>query len=134
MAVGPVTAAPLVRAGIPVVQPARGRLGALVREIVERIPDARGSLMHVGGNTLEVRGHAALVDGALVPLPGTGMALLRELAARPARSSRASAGPRVARRQHRRARRRGGDRPPARCARAPDVITTVVKRGYRLAV
>ena len=36
--VGPVTAGPLQREGIPVVQPARARLGALVREIVEQLP------------------------------------------------------------------------------------------------
>ena len=36
--VGPVTAGPLLREGIPVIQPARGRLGALVREIVEQLP------------------------------------------------------------------------------------------------
>lgn len=36
--VGPVTAAPFQRDGIPVVQPARARLGALVREIVEQLP------------------------------------------------------------------------------------------------
>ena len=37
-AVGPVTAAPLIDDGIPVVQPERFRLGALVREVVERLP------------------------------------------------------------------------------------------------
>jgi uroporphyrinogen-III synthase len=36
-AVGPVTAAPLVAAGIPVAQPARSRLGALVHEVVDRL-------------------------------------------------------------------------------------------------
>jgi uroporphyrinogen-III synthase len=36
--VGPVTAEPLLRKGITVIQPARGRLGALVREIVEQLP------------------------------------------------------------------------------------------------
>ncbi|MDQ2796291.1 MAG: uroporphyrinogen-III synthase, partial [Actinomycetota bacterium] len=35
VAVGPVTAAPLVAAGLPVAQPERFRLGALVREVVE---------------------------------------------------------------------------------------------------
>jgi uroporphyrinogen-III synthase len=135
VAVGPVTAAPLVRAGIPVVQPARARLGALVREVVERIPDARGSRVQVGGNTLEVRGHAALVNGALVPLPGAGIALLRELAARP--------GQVVSRDQL--ARALPGDSIDGHAVEvaigrlraalgAPDVITTVVKRGYRLAV
>ncbi len=36
-AVGAVTAAPLIREGLPVVQPARPRLGALVRVIVEHL-------------------------------------------------------------------------------------------------
>jgi uroporphyrinogen-III synthase len=36
--VGPVTAAPLVREGIPVIQPDRSRLGALVKEIAEQLP------------------------------------------------------------------------------------------------
>jgi uroporphyrinogen-III synthase len=38
VAVGPVTAQPLVGADVPVVQPERHRLGALVREVVERLP------------------------------------------------------------------------------------------------
>jgi uroporphyrinogen-III synthase len=37
-AVGPVTAEPLVRERLPVVQPERFRLGALVRELVETLP------------------------------------------------------------------------------------------------
>jgi uroporphyrinogen-III synthase len=37
-AVGPVTAGPLVHAGLPVVQPDRHRLGALVRTVVEQLP------------------------------------------------------------------------------------------------
>jgi uroporphyrinogen-III synthase len=36
--VGPVTAAPFQAEGIPVIQPARARLGALVREIAEQLP------------------------------------------------------------------------------------------------
>lgn len=36
--VGPVTAAPLVRLDVPVVQPVRARLGALVRTVVETLP------------------------------------------------------------------------------------------------
>ncbi|MEO9140122.1 MAG: uroporphyrinogen-III synthase [Jatrophihabitans sp.] len=41
VAVGPVTAAPLLRAGVTVLQPERFRLGALIREVVEKLP-ARG--------------------------------------------------------------------------------------------
>jgi uroporphyrinogen-III synthase len=37
-AVGPVTAAPLLAAGVPVVSPERFRLGALVRKVVEELP------------------------------------------------------------------------------------------------
>ena len=42
VAVGPVTAVPLERAGIPSVQPERARLGALVRTVVEVLPAHRG--------------------------------------------------------------------------------------------
>ena len=45
--VGPVTAGPLQAEGIPVIQPARARLGALVREIVEQVP-ARRARWHSG--------------------------------------------------------------------------------------
>lgn len=41
--VGPVTAAPLVRLGVPVVQPARARLAALVRTVVEELPAHRAA-------------------------------------------------------------------------------------------
>jgi uroporphyrinogen-III synthase len=41
VAVGPVTAGPLLHAGIPVVQPDRFRLGALVREVVQQLPTRR---------------------------------------------------------------------------------------------
>jgi uroporphyrinogen-III synthase len=37
-AVGPVTAGPLTAAGVPTLQPERARLGALVREVVARLP------------------------------------------------------------------------------------------------
>ena len=42
-AVGPVTAAPLERLGIPSVQPERARLAALVRTVVEELPARRRS-------------------------------------------------------------------------------------------
>jgi uroporphyrinogen-III synthase len=42
-AVGPVTAGPFMQAGVPVVQPRRHRLGALVREVVEQLPQHRRS-------------------------------------------------------------------------------------------
>jgi uroporphyrinogen-III synthase len=133
-AVGPVTAGPLLRADVPVAQPERFRLGALVREVVEQLP-ARAPVLHPAGHRLEVRGHAVLLDDALVPLPGAGMALLRELAGKPGQVfSREALGrllPGESSEGHAvevaiaRLRTALGD---------PAIIQTVVKRGYRLAV
>jgi uroporphyrinogen-III synthase len=66
--VGPVTAAPLERLGVPTVQPERARLGALVRTVVEELPARRTRSVHAGGHLLELRGHDVLVDGAPVAL------------------------------------------------------------------
>jgi uroporphyrinogen-III synthase len=41
--VGPVTAAPLERQGVPTVQPERARLGALVRAVVDALPARRAA-------------------------------------------------------------------------------------------
>ena len=133
-AVGPVTANPLQRAGIAVVQPARARLGALAREITEVLP-TRALALVAAGHRLEVRGSAVVVDGALVALPAAGMAVLRELAAGDGRvlSRAALLGllPGDSRDGHAvetaigRLRTALGD---------PAIIQTVVKRGYRLRV
>jgi len=88
-AVGPVTAAPLEAAGIPVVQPARARLGALAREIVQRLPQ-RATVLTAAGHRVELRGHALLVDDELIALPAAGMAVLRSLAAGSGRTPRES--------------------------------------------
>lgn len=132
--VGPVTSAPLQRAGIDVAQPARARLGALAREIVERLP-ARATVLTAAGHRLEVRGHAVLVDNTLIPLSEAGMGVLRELAVGGGRvlSREALLGllPGDSRDGHAveaaigRLRNALGD---------PAIIQTVVKRGYRLRV
>jgi uroporphyrinogen-III synthase len=131
--VGPVTAAPLRRHGVPVVAPARPRLGALVRTIVKELPP-RAVSVRVNGHDLTLRGHAAVVDGALKPLAPGPMAVLRALAAEPGRVfSRAAL---------LRALPRGADEHAVEMAVArlraglgiPGVVQTVVKRGYRLAV
>jgi uroporphyrinogen-III synthase len=82
VAVGPVTAGPLEAEGVPTVQPERSRLAALAREVVARLPE-RDPVLRVGGTDLQVRGHAAVVDGRLVELPPGPMTVLRALAARP---------------------------------------------------
>ena len=133
-AVGSVTAGPLQRADIPVVQPGRFRLGALVREVVEQLP-ARAQVLEPVGHRLELRGHAVVLDDTLIPLPGAGMALLRELASRPGQVfSRDALGrllPGESSEGHAvevaiaRLRIALGD---------PAIVQTVVKRGYRLSV
>jgi len=132
--VGPVTAGPLVAREVPVVQPERSRIGALVRTLAQTLP-ARAPRWPVAGHALELRGHAAVVDGTLRAVPPTPMALLRLLAARPGRVvSRAellSVMPAA-----------GGDEHAVETAvarlrtalGAPRLVQTVVKRGYRLAL
>lgn len=131
--VGPVTAAPLRRHNIPVVTPARARLSALVRTIVDELP-RRALSLEVAGHLLTLRGHAAIVDGDLKPLAPAPMAVLRALATAPGRV--------LSRAVLLRALPRGADEHAVEMAvarlraglGAPGVIQTVVKRGYRLPV
>jgi uroporphyrinogen-III synthase len=133
-AVGPVTAGPLLREDVPVVQPERFRLGALIREVVEQLP-MRAPVLSAAGHRLELRGHAVVVDETLMPLQAASMALLRCLAARPGQVlSRDVLGallPGESGEGHAvevavgRLRTSLGD---------PAIVQTVVKRGYRLAV
>jgi uroporphyrinogen-III synthase len=132
--VGPVTASPLQRAGIPIVAPDRHRLGALVREIATQVPARCGRGLVVAGHAVEIRGHVAVVDDHLVPLGATAMALLRLLARQPgrvvSRSQLLAALPSDGQDGHAvevaigRLRASLGD---------PQIVQTVVKRGYRLA-
>jgi uroporphyrinogen-III synthase len=132
--VGPVTAGPFQREDIPVIQPSRSRLGALVREIVEQVPARRRRLLPVAGHTVDVRGHAVVVDGRLVPLSSSSMALLRELSGRPGHVVSRSDLLKVTSAE-------SGDEHAVEVAVArlrtalgdPRIIQTVVKRGYRLA-
>ncbi len=66
--VGPVTAAPLERLGVPTVQPERARLGALVRTVVEELPARQTQVVQAGPFALRLRGHSVLVDGVPVEL------------------------------------------------------------------
>ncbi|MEV6845592.1 uroporphyrinogen-III synthase [Actinoplanes sp. NPDC051411] len=131
--VGPVTAAPLRRLDVPVVSPARARLSALVRTIVEELPK-RALSLEVAGHSLTLRGHAAIVDGDLRPLAPAPMAVLRALAATPGRVlSRAALLHGLP---------RGADEHAVEMAVArlraglgsTGIVQTVVKRGYRLPV
>ena len=134
LCVGPVTAAPLEALDVPTVQPHRSRLGAMVRRLEGEMP-ARARSLPVAGHWLELRGHAAIVDGVLRVLPPNGMTLLQTLARRPgrvvSRSELLAALP-----------GRGNDEHAVETAVArlraalgnPKLVQTVVKRGYRLAL
>ncbi|RZU78186.1 uroporphyrinogen-III synthase [Micromonospora kangleipakensis] len=131
--VGAVTAEPLVRRGVPVSAPSRARLGALVRTIVDELP-RRTVSVKAAGHLLTLRGHAAVVDGELRPLAPAPMAVLRALARTPGRV--------LSRTALLRTLPRGADEHAVEMAvarlraglRAPRVVQTVVKRGYRLRV
>ncbi|MGW0550946.1 uroporphyrinogen-III synthase [Streptomyces altiplanensis] len=132
--VGPVTALPLQAHGIDTAQPERFRLGPLVQLICRELPH-RARTLPVAGRSVEIRGHAVVVDGELRPVPPAGMSLLRALARRPgwvvSRADLLRALPGSGRDEH------AVETAMARLRAslgAPNLIQTVVKRGYRLAL
>jgi uroporphyrinogen-III synthase len=135
MCVGPVTAEPLVRMGIPTSAPERMRLGALARHITQELPALRSRTICAAGHVIEIRGSCLLVDGTVKSVSPSGMATLRALATRPgtvvSRTELLRVLPGNGTDTHAvdtavlRLRTALGDR---------NIIATVVKRGYRLAV
>jgi uroporphyrinogen-III synthase len=131
--VGPVTAAPLLDRQVPVVTPARFRLGALIKSVTDELP-RRARRLTVAGSLIEVRGHAVLIDGRLHTLPPASMAILSSLAARP--------GAVVSKERLAETLPRGNDDHAVDVAVArlrtalgsARHIETVIKRGYRLRV
>ncbi len=132
--VGSVTAQPLLAHHVPALQPERSRLGPLVQLITHELP-ARARRLPVARRELEIRGQAALVDGELRPVPPAGMALLRALARRPgwvvSRPDLLRALPGTSRDEHAVETAMGRLRT---ALGAPELVQTVVKRGYRLAL
>jgi uroporphyrinogen-III synthase len=135
--VGPVTAAPFEMWGVPVVQPQRARLAAMVRTLELELPSRRaGTEIELrNGHRLLLHGDQVCVDGTDVRLSPAPMAILRALAAHPGRV--------VSRRELL------ADLPSGhagsehaveaavarlRAAGGPHLVQTVVKRGYRLPV
>jgi uroporphyrinogen-III synthase len=135
MCVGPVTARPLVRLGVPTSAPERMRLGALARHITDELPLLQSRTMTVAGHRLEIRGTCVVVDGSVKEVAPAAMAMLRALAHRPgtvvSRVDLLRALPGSGTDTHAvetavlRLRTALGDR---------NFVTTVVKRGYRLPV
>lgn len=135
--VGPVTHAPLGELGVPAVFPSRFRLGALVRTLCEVMPPRYPSLP-VAGHELQVRGHSAVVDGRLTPLSPNQRALLRALAERPGRvvtrrdlASAVNSTTNPSRPVDEHAVEQAIARLRATLG-APELVQTVIKRGYRL--
>jgi uroporphyrinogen-III synthase len=135
MCVGPVTSQPLIRKGIPTSSPERMRLGALARHIAEELPLLGSCNVKAAGHVVDIRGTCALVDGSVKSLSGSGMAILRALARRPGdvvtRNDLLRVLPGTSNDPHAvdtavlRLRTALGDK---------NIVGTVVKRGYRLAL
>ena len=133
--VGPVCAGPLDALGIDSEVPERARLGALVRTIADRLPQRRGKALRVAGRSMELRGHAVRYDGRLVPLPPGPLAVIRALAVEPgrvmSRDELATVLPGDGDADGHAVEMTVARLRTALCA--PELVQTVVKRGYRLA-
>lgn len=135
MCVGPVTARPLARLGVPTSAPERMRLGALARHITDELPLLQSRTIRVAGHLLEIRGTCVLVDGVVKELSPAAMATIRALAHHPgavvSRADLLRALPGSGTDTHAvetavlRLRAALGDK---------KMVATVVKRGYRLPV
>jgi uroporphyrinogen-III synthase len=137
-AVGPVTAEPLLNAGLRTVFPDRSRMGALVRLVILTLGDEAHSVLTPSG-VLHVRASAATLDHEVLPLSPNGLAILRQLASRPGEVvSRdrllavlpgASADPHTAEVAVARLRESLRDLPGGHA-----LVRTVIKRGYVLQI
>ena len=146
--VGPVCAKPFQNLDVPTVLPERSRLGALVAELCAAVPGkVRRNIEAEDGRTLTIQGNAVLVRQEPVLLPPIVAAVLAELAQRPgfvvsraellrrvwrSRGALVGGGAASVRDQH------IVESTIARLRTAlgedADLIRTVTKRGYRLAV
>jgi uroporphyrinogen-III synthase len=133
-AVGEVTAGPLRRKGVSPLVPDRARLGALVRCLADHLATLAVAGLCTAGGRLEVRGGAAVLDGKVLTMSPAPLALLRELV---------RANGEIVDRQTLLGKLAGaGDEHAVEVAiarlrttlGAPEIVETVVKRGYRLAI
>jgi uroporphyrinogen-III synthase len=130
-AVGPVTAGPLRDVGVEPVVPDRYRLGALIRLVCDRLASDQIIRLRAADQVIELRGRALTVGDQEVLLGPTALALFRRLAATDAV---------VPKRELLACLPDGGDEHALEVAvsrlrrtlGSPGLISTVVKRGYRL--
>lgn len=132
-AVGPVTARPLLRRGLDPLLPERGRLGALVRALVMHYEQVESVALATVAGTLLVRARVAVLDGRVLAVSPSGLAVLRMLARAGgsvvAREDVLAALPGASTESH------AVEVAIARLRAAlgrKDLVRTVVKRGYRL--
>ena len=133
-AVGPVTAAPLVAAGITPIQPDRFRMGALIRLVCEHLESARVIRLDTRHGPLALRGSVVDVDDRRVALAPVALMILRALV-----QARGSV---VGRERLASALPGTNDEHALEVALSrlrqtigvPGLIATVVKRGYRIDV
>ena len=130
-AVGPVTAAPLRAAGVQPVVPDRHRLGALIRLVCEQLGDHRVERYRSGEVLVEVRGRQVSVDGRAVLLGPNALALFRTLAGSETVVSRAELVDALPEVLDDHALEVAMSR-LRRSLDVPGLISTVVRRGYRL--
>jgi len=134
-AVGPITAGPLQDAGIEPLVAERGRLGALVRAVVSHFGGGHADALQTGPGRLELRSAGIVLDGRHIPLSRTGTDLMAALFD--------AGGGVVSRQRLQTVLPRSGESTHAvemavarlrEALGTPDLVKTVVKRGYRLDV
>jgi len=132
--VGPVTAVPFHTLGLEPLVPDRFRLGALIRIVTDRLTDDNARSIETEFGQLVIRGGAAVLDGVVLPLGPGPRAVLAALVA---------AGGDVVSRPELLAVLPGAEDVHAvevtvnrlrTAVGRPELVRTVVRRGYRLAV
>jgi uroporphyrinogen-III synthase len=133
-AVGPVTSAPLIAAGIAPIQPSRFRMGALIRLVCEHLEQNMIERVETQNGLVQLRGSIVQVGADRIQLPPTALAILRALVrARGAVVSREDLTLSLAGDSDDHAMEVSLSR-LRQTLGTPGLVATVVKRGYRLNV
>ncbi|WP_241988568.1 uroporphyrinogen-III synthase [Cryobacterium sp. TMT1-3] len=133
-AVGPVTSAPLMAAGIAPIQPTRFRMGALIRLVCEHLEQNMIERVETQNGLVQLRGSIVQVGEERVQLPPTALAIMRALMrARGAVVSREDLTLALAGDSDDHAMEVSLSR-LRQTLGVPGLVATVVKRGYRLNV
>lgn len=133
-AVGPITAAPLRDADLPVLQAERGRLGSLVRAVVTHFGGDGAPTARTAAGVLQLRSGGAWIDDRFVPLSRTGVQVLGALF-----DARGGVVPRVDLLEALPGTGRNDHAVEMAVARVREslgagIVQTVIKRGYRLQI